>query len=181
MTTNCTLVFDASPLNHFARAGELDTLRLLVADFNCVTTRAVHGELTLGVERFPEIRGALEANWIEVVRCDELVELVLFAKYIDRLGNIWRNTGEATVLAWAEAHGGIAYVDDRAACKAGRSSGVTVHRTLQLIVAGHSAKRLTEYEAQRLVRSLADNDARFPRAAKEDLFGWARARNPPLM
>jgi predicted nucleic acid-binding protein len=181
MTTNLTLVFDASPLNHFARANELDTLRLLVADYTCVTTRAVRGELTLGAERFPEIAAALAADWIEVVSCDELRELVLFTKYINRLGNITRNMGEATVLAWAEAHSGIAYLDDREACRAGRSAGVTVHRTLQLIVAAFRATQLTESEAQQLVCSLASAEARFPQAAKDDLFGWARTRNPPLL
>lgn len=45
------LVFDASPLNHFARATELGALRDLVREFECVTTKAVLGELRKGVER----------------------------------------------------------------------------------------------------------------------------------
>jgi predicted nucleic acid-binding protein len=179
--TSRTLVFDASPLNHFTRAGELNTLRHLVADFRCVTTRAVHSELRNGVHRFPELRQALDAEWIEVVRCDDLQELLLYVKYMNRLGDVDRNIGEATVLAWAEAHDGTAYLDDRAACKAGRARGVTVHRTLQLIIAAYQAKRLTEVVAQTLVRNLAETEARFPVAAREDLFEWARTRNPPLL
>jgi hypothetical protein len=35
-----TLIFDASPLNHFARAGELDTLQQLVSGHRCVVTVA---------------------------------------------------------------------------------------------------------------------------------------------
>ncbi|MBS2962878.1 hypothetical protein KGA66_07480 [Actinocrinis puniceicyclus] len=76
------LVFDASPLTHFARAGELATLRALVADFECVTTRAVRGELGNGVSIHPETEGALHVGWLKEVRCDDLQELYLFGEYM---------------------------------------------------------------------------------------------------
>jgi len=49
--TRGVLVFDASPLIHFARADELEALRDLVKVFECVTTKAVLGELRNGAER----------------------------------------------------------------------------------------------------------------------------------
>lgn len=174
-------MFDASPLTHFARAGELATLHALVADFECVTTRAVRGELNNGVSVHPEIEDALRIGWLKEVRCDELQELYLFGEYMNRFGNFERNAGEASVLAWAERHGAAAYVDDEVACRVGRSRGVVVHRTLQLVVAALRTGKLDETRAQDLVRSLADNDARFPKAAREDLFGWARSLSPPLL
>jgi predicted nucleic acid-binding protein len=141
-----------------------------------VTTRAVIGELKQGVEQHPEIGDAINLDWLRVVPCDELTELYLFAQYLNQLGNNERNAGEATVLAWAEAHGAAAYVDDQVACNVGRNRGVTVHRTLHLIVNAFRGDLLTEGAAQGLVQSLADTDARFPVAAAEDLFGWARSQ-----
>ncbi|MBI3687919.1 MAG: hypothetical protein HY241_11405 [Actinobacteria bacterium] len=133
MTTD-VLVFDTSPLNHFARAGELGTLRNLVKGFACVTTRAVIDELRKGAERHAEIGDALDLEWIEVVTCDGLDELYKFSEYMNRLGNVQRHAGEATVLAWAEKHSAAAYVDDQVACNVGRNRGVQVHRTLQLVI-----------------------------------------------
>lgn len=98
------LVLDASPLNHFARAGHLATLRKLIAEHECVTTRAVIGELQQGAEHHPEIGHAIGLGWIRVVPCDDLRELYLFAQYMNKLGNEERNAGEATVLAWAQCH-----------------------------------------------------------------------------
>lgn len=169
------LVLDASPLNHFARAGHLATLQKLTAEHDCVTTRAVIGELQQGAERHPEIGDAIGLGWIRVVPCDELRELYLFAQYMNQLGNEERNAGEATVLAWAEAYGAAAYVDDQVACNVGRNRGVTVHRTLHLIVNASRAGLMTEDAAQIIVQGLVDSDARFPAAANENLFDWARS------
>jgi hypothetical protein len=58
--TRGTLVFDSSPLIHFARANELETLRDLVKGFECVTTKAVLGELQNGIERHSDIRAAVD-------------------------------------------------------------------------------------------------------------------------
>lgn len=171
------LVLDASPLNHFARARHLATLRKLLAEHERVTTRAVMEELARSAEQFREIGDAVNLDWIQVVSCDELRELYLFAQYMNQLGNAERNAGEATVLAWAEAHGASAYVDDQVAYNIGRKRGVKVHRTLRLVVGSVRAGLLTEKSAQGLVRDLVDSDARFPAAARENLFDWARSQH----
>src|SRR3954447_12543364 len=119
--TKDTLIFDASPLVHFARANRLATLKELVADFECVTTKAVLGELRAGLADHPDIGDALNLPWMATVSCDELDELYLFGQYMNRLGNFFRNAGEASVLAWAEAHSATAFVDDQVACNVGRS------------------------------------------------------------
>lgn len=175
------LVFDTSPLSHFARAGELATLRKLVDGFECVTTKAVLGELRKGAAEHTAIEDAIRSRWIDIVPCDDLEVLYLFGSYMNRLGNLERNAGEASVLAWAEANSAAAYVDDQVACNVGRARGVRVHRTLQLVIAAYSAGLLDESKAQSLIDDLADTDARFPQAARQDLFGWARAQNPPLL
>jgi hypothetical protein len=40
---------------------------------------------------------------------------------------------------------------------------------------------MTEDDAQEVVIRLADSDARFPSAARDDLFAWAGAQHPPLI
>nr|MDT0658951.1 hypothetical protein [Micromonospora sp. DSM 115978] len=175
------LVFDTSPLNHFARAGELLALKELVGDFDCVTTKAVRGELRKGVLEHPALQAALELDWIETVPCDDLEELYLFGQYMNRLGNFERNAGEASVLAWAEVHAAAAYVDDQVACNVGRARGVRVHRTLQLVIAALRRGVFDEANAQALIEQLADTDARFPPEARNNLLAWARTRHPPLL
>lgn len=169
-----TLIFDTSPLVHFARAGELDVLRQLVDGYHCVTTRAVQGELQQGAARDERLQNALGLPWLETVTTDELEVLYVFARYMARLGNRERNAGEASVLAWAEVHQATAYVDDQVACNVGRQRGVTVRRTLGLVVDGYRRGLFFEDEAQQLVNGLAEEDARFPQAARTDLFAWAR-------
>jgi predicted nucleic acid-binding protein len=175
------LVLDASPLVHFARAGELGTLRDLVKDFTCVTTNAVIGELRRGAENYPIVGEAIHLDWVDVVSCDDLDVLYLFSQYMNRLGNFERNAGEASVLAWAEANSAQAYVDDQVACNVGRGRGVHVRRTLNLVVNAYRKGILTELAARDLVRNLVDVDAYFPPAACEDIFEWARLQDPPLL
>lgn len=170
------LVLDTSPLNHFARAGRLDTLRSITSGYQRVTTRAVISELKRGAARITRLADAVALDWVRVVPCDDLDELYLFAQYMNRLGNAERNAGEASVLAWAEAHGAEAYVDDQVANNVARSRGVTVHRTLRLVVAAYRLNELTADDAQELIVALADTDARFPSAARDDLLGWARGQ-----
>ncbi len=172
--TASVLVLDASPLNHFARAGELSILQELLVEHQCVTTKAVLAELRRGSESHPRLLDAIGLGWISTVSCDDLDELYLFGQYMNRLGNFERNAGEASVLAWAEAHGAAAYVDDQVACNVGRSRGVTVYRTLRLVIEGYKNGLLPEARAQALIDGLADTDARFPAEARRDLFGWAR-------
>jgi len=161
------LVLDASPLNHFARAGELAVLRDLLVEFRSVTTKAVLAELRRGATVFPSLLDAVVLPWVETVPCDDLEELYLFGQYMNRLGNLQRNAGEASVLAWAEVHSAAAYLDDQVACNVGRARGVTVHRTLRLVINGYRSGLLSEARAQALIDGLADTDARFPSEAKQ--------------
>lgn len=171
-----TLVFDSSPLNHFARADELDTLAVLVEGHRCVTTQAVHQELQRGAAVDARVGNALHLPWLELVATDDLDVLYVFSAYMDKLGHRQRNAGEASVLAWAEVHDATAYVDDQVACNVGRQQNVAIRRTLDLIVSAYKCDAFTEHQAQGLVTNLVQEDARLPQEARDDLFGWARAK-----
>lgn len=148
----------------------------LVDGYRCVTTQAVRQELERGAHRDPRLQPVLALPWLEIVRADALEVLYVFGVYMNRLGNQVRNAGEASVLAWAEVNGASAYVDDQVACNVARPRGVTVRRTLELIVSAVRRGLFDESRAQQLVDALVQEDARFPEAARADLFAWARAQ-----
>jgi hypothetical protein len=95
----------------------------LTAGAERVTTRAVMDEIRNGVASYPELQDVLELSWLRIESADSLDELRLFAKFAQRLGTDVHDVGEASVLAWAEAHGAIAFTDDEAAVQAGPGRG----------------------------------------------------------
>lgn len=166
-------VFDNAPLSCFARAMRLPELDRLTAGNERVTTRAVIDEIRNGVAAFPELQEVLDLAWLRVEAVDGLDELRLFAKYARRLGSDVHDIGEASVLAWAEANGAIAFTDDEAAVQAGRDEGVEVRRTLAVVARGIKHGVLSDVEADRLVDDLQRAGGRFPFSAGE-FVRWAR-------
>lgn len=145
----------------------------LTAGNERVTTRAVIDEIRNGVSAFPELQDVLDLIWLKVESADSLDELRFFAKYSRRLGSDSHDIGEASVLAWAEAHGAIAFTDDEAAVPAARDEGVEVRRTLALVARGIKHGVLTDEEGDRLVDELLRAGGRFPFGAGE-FVRWAR-------
>jgi predicted nucleic acid-binding protein len=168
------LVFDSSPLSCFARSGHLVLLERLTVGHERVTTRAVLNELESGCADFPRLQDALALPWLSPVPVDRLDELRLFAEYSRRLVAGDRNVGEASVLAWAEANGGIALIDDQAAVQVGRERGVEVRRSLALIARGVRVRLMSKAEAAGLVDDLLRVGARFP-CAGDEFVAWAMA------
>ena len=148
-------------------------LERLTAGSERVTTHAVMEEIRNGVAAFPELQNVLELTWLRVESADSLDTLRFFAKYARRLGTDIHNVGEASVLAWAEVHGAIAFTDDEAAVQAGRDEHIRVRRTLALVASGVKRGVLAEAEADRLVDDLLRAGGRYPFSAGE-FVGWAR-------
>ncbi len=96
------LVFDAMLLNHFTRADRLDVLSDLLLDCDCLTTEVVREELREGTTVHPELAGALDLEWLEVVPLDSIEALTTFAAWVERIGSGTRDRGEASVFAAAE-------------------------------------------------------------------------------
>jgi predicted nucleic acid-binding protein len=166
-------VFDSAPLSAFARARQLPMLDSLAGADERVTTSAVIEELRAGLGEHPELQDAIDLPWPRVEPLAELPELVLFGKYAQRFGSGTHDVGEATVLAFAEAHGAIAFTDDQLAVQVGREHGVRVVRTLALVARGVRTNLVTEPEAERLVGDLIRAGGRFPFSGGEFL-AWAR-------
>ena len=176
--TGGTFVFDAGPLNHFARAGHLETLHAICSEVRRAVTASVLDELAAGVPAHPSLQDVIEAEWLDHVRVDSLAELGVFAEYTRVLGSSrMGDVGEAATLAWAEVHGAVAIVDDQTARNAARNRNVSVHGSLWLVTRGMRDGHLREDEATRLVGMLLDTDARFPFGNAADFIPWARAES----
>ncbi len=168
-----TLVFDTTPLTHFARAGEVESLRKLCQDCRSVATQSVLEELRDGLGLHPLNQDILTATWLEEVRLGEgLDALRVFTEYTRLLGSSQRDIGEASVLAWAELNGATAIVDERAGTNHGRRRNVVVHGTLWLVIRGFRMGELSRGTAVELVDALADTEMWFP-CHGSDLFDWA--------
>jgi predicted nucleic acid-binding protein len=168
------LVFDNTPLSHFARAGRLDTLGLLVEGQVCVTTAEVRTELLAGASLHPELAEALILPWMGSVDLLAMNEIELFAQYKAELGGgTSRNMGEAAVLAWARVHAAVVLIDERVGARIAQRDGIEVHGSLWLVVNGVRRRVLTRRQAEVLVDELADTDMRLPTDGK-GLFAWAQ-------
>jgi len=168
-----TLVFDNTPLSHFARAGVLPILESITASFRSVATAEVIGEIIRGVPQHPALAAAISLPWIEVVELTEIEEVVAFARYKAELGGgTERNNGEAAVLAWTHVHGGVAIIDERAGTRAARRDGIDVHGTLWLISNAMRDGKLSEDQTVSMIDQLAATDMALPTDGK-GFLAWA--------
>jgi predicted nucleic acid-binding protein len=168
------LAFDSSPLNYIARANQLPFLEKLVADNDCVITRAVEDELLRGASKHAQLYQVSAQQWIRVVDDSSIAFLQLFSEYHTRLGGGDRNVGESATLAYAELHGLTACIDDRAARRHGQERGVPLTGTLELVCRGIRANVVEEAEAARVVDLLRDHEAFLP-CDGSTFVDWARA------
>lgn len=158
-----TLVFDNTPLSHFARAGALPVLEDITTAFRCVAPAEVVQELVRGIPIHPALASAVSLPWVDIVELTEIEEIVAFARYKAELGGgTERNNGEAAVLAWASIHGGTVIIDERAGTRAARRDHIEVHGTLWLITNAMRAGKLPEAEAVSMIDQLAATDMALP-------------------
>ena len=155
-------MFDTGPLSHFARAGLLDALRLVVGERRAVIPAAVQNELRNGAHLHPSVQAALDATWIETHELGSTQEVAAFSKYAERLVSGNRNVGEAAALALAETLPGCAVIDDAAAYKIASRQGVQVTRTLALLCRAISQGVLTAETVSAIADELLDTDYRLP-------------------
>ncbi|MFF1529225.1 nucleotide-binding protein [Cellulomonas sp. NPDC058312] len=152
-------VFDTGPLSHFAQAGWLGLLQHVVGEAEAWLPASVRQEVTEGVLRHAHLRSVLEADWLLHRTATSAVELAAFGRYAERmLGDDQRtNLGECEVLALAEAHRGVAVVDDGVARTAADERHVTVVTSVgmlcELVRSGHVSLALASSIADSLLRT----------------------------
>jgi predicted nucleic acid-binding protein len=171
------LVFDNTPLSHFARAGALPVLEAITSGFRCVAPAEVIQELISGVSKHPALAAAVSLPWIEIAELTYAGEIVAFARYKAELGGgIERNNGEAAVLAWTSVHGGTAIIDERAGTRAARRDHIAVHGTLWLITNALRDGKMSDTQAGRMVDQLAATDMALPTDGA-GFLAWAYEEN----
>jgi len=85
---NPSLIFDNTPLSHFARAGRLSTLEAIVNPYQCMIPVEVRTEILAGIAELPDLADVLTADWLNPVELSEVRELAAFARYKTQLGGI---------------------------------------------------------------------------------------------
>ena len=168
-----SLVFDNSPLSHFARARRLTTLEKLVNGYQCFVLAEVRQEIDRGITEFPDLALVLTAPWLKPIAITNVRELTAFARYKTELGGgTHENNGEAAVLAWTSVHGGVAIIDERAGSRLAQRDGILVQDSMWLVAQGVQSGVLNRSEAENLVDDLRGTDMWLPVNGKE-FFAWA--------
>lgn len=166
------LVWDSSALLHAARSDRVDVLAELAKPWVNVTTSAVLQELD---RQGPLAAWALAPEWLREVHVDGLDELAALVRWVQVVGaRDGHHRGEATVLAWAEAHEATAIVDDWAARQAATNAGLTVHGTLWLCAQAVQDDRVNEVGVAGFIDALLKDGARLPLASGRAFGAWAR-------
>jgi predicted nucleic acid-binding protein len=169
-----SLVFDATALSHFARAGRTDKLQVAVADDEPILLAEVAAELIRGISGYPPLGIATAGGWLKQVELQELQEIAAFARYKGELGGgLERNNGEAAVLAWVSVNGGIAIVDEVAARAIGNRERLQVHGSLWLLIRSFKTGVLDRATIEATVDDLISTGMRLPLSSGADLFAWA--------
>lgn len=84
--------------------------------------------------QLPQLRTVLEADWINVDRCDDLLVLQEFARYANYLvDDEGHNSGECAVLALGKVYGHLIIVDDAEARHLAKRDKLRSKGTLGLI------------------------------------------------
>ena len=110
-----SIVFDATALIHFSRAGRLRELQTSTTEDEAILLANVAKELEQGGPLRPILDPAAAA-WLKPADLTEITELAAFARYRTELGGrAERNNGEAAVLAWISINGGTAIIDEEVA------------------------------------------------------------------
>jgi hypothetical protein len=163
-------VWDGEALRHViavGRARELLDLadQAVECDGRHVTTAAVVRELAL-------LDLPLPAR-LDVADLDKPDDLPALARWLDRTGATPAGRVNATVCAWAEAHDGVAVVDDRGTRRVAQHAGLAAGGTLW-VVARALASGADAEAASALVDRLIADGARYPHGPG-GFVAWAKS------
>ena len=126
-------------------------------------------ELADGVAHHPSLQDVLDAEWLRSVALATSDGIGLFAEYSRTL-----DAGEASTLAWAEAHDAIAIVDERAGVNVAQQRGIAVHGTLWLIAEALNSRLVNERQAIAIVDDMLATHPYFPFKRADEFIPWAR-------
>ena len=162
MTESVPLVFDTGPLRHFATQGWLKVLRFVVQTRSVYIPDSVEAELKAAEYSLPELRDVRGADWIKVIRSDEVDVLTAFSTYHARLVVGTKNLGECGVLAICKAKGFEAVMDDAVARQIADEDGIRYTTTLGLLTEAIRNDQLTVQMVEHIADDLMMGDYRLP-------------------
>ena len=170
-----SIVFDATALIHFSRAGRLGELQASATEDEAILLAHVSKELQQGGPLRPTLDSATAA-WLKAADLSEMEELAAFAKYKNELGGpAERNNGEAAVLAWVSVHDGIAIIDEEVARNIGQDDSLAVHGSLWLLARSFNEGIMDRATTEGTVSGLLTTGMRLPFRNGIDFIPWAQS------
>lgn len=172
--THVPWVWDASALHAVAAADRVDVLFDLAAGVpeapgTHVTTAAVAEEL-----RRHRLWDLCQPH-LSVMHVDGLDELTALGRWLAVVSDGRHSRGEATVLAWAEVHGGIPILDDRDARRKAVRHGLPAHGSLWVIAEAVRAGKAPRSHATSLTNAMLAAGAWLPFSI-DGFLSWATAQ-----
>jgi predicted nucleic acid-binding protein len=170
-----SIVFDATALIHFSRAGRLRELQVSSTEDEAILLVNVSKELEQGGPLRPTLDPATVA-WLKAADLTEMTELAAFARYRTELGGrAERNNGEAAVLAWISINGGTAIIDEEVARNIGQDDGLAVHGSLWLLARSFNDGILDRATTEGTISDLLSSGMRLPCKNGTDFIPWAQS------
>ena len=170
-----SIVFDATALIHFTRAGRLRELQASSTEEQAILLADVARELEQGGPLRKGLDPAAEA-WLKPAELTETIELAAFASYKAELGGgIERNNGEAAVLAWISVNGGTAIIDEGVARNIGQEDRLAVHGSLWLLSRSLNEGILDRATVEGVVSDLIASGMRLPCKKGTEFIAWAQS------
>ncbi|WP_103338102.1 hypothetical protein [Amycolatopsis sp. CA-126428] len=168
------LVFDTSPLAHFAQRDILGVLKIVAGTRRVLIPDMVAVELGEMTVRDERIKATLNADWIEQRELRTVEEVSSFAEFSSLLVRGTRNRGEAAVLALTKSIGDAwAVIDDGAGRRAAHDNDINLKPTLALLCEAINQKLLTIGFVSAMVDELLLGKYRLP-LAPGGFEAWAR-------
>lgn len=157
-----SIVFDTSPLRHFALEGWLGVLKYLTRDREVVIPESVEVELMAQRGTEPSLEAVLGADWIRVDRSQDIEFLRAFAHYEQLIASGEHNRGECGVLALGRARGFELIIDDRVPRKHAARDGLDCRGTLALLCEAIREGKLAVDMVEHLADDLLAGQYRLP-------------------
>ena len=169
-------VMDTSVFTHWHRAGHGEILRRLSPGEQVILIPdAVNAEVEVARERYSSIPAIADCEWAKLVVLDSDEGAVQLAIQAD-LGaeSATEHAGEAAVIAYAQANGCVAVIDEREALSQADEYEVEALDSMTIVV--EAFRRLDDIgrqESERIVDDLLSTDMWLPVRSGASLFPWA--------
>jgi predicted nucleic acid-binding protein len=169
-------VMDTSVFTHWHRAGHGEILRRVAPDGEVILIPdAVNAEVEIARERYSGIPAIAECEWATLVVLGSDEGAVQLAIQADMgADTAFEHAGEAAVIAYAQAHGCMAILDEREAISQAEEHDVECRDSMWIAIeALHVLDDIDRARAEQIVDDLLATGMWLPVKSGASLVAWA--------